>query len=55
MPYYGSNTNAHFVGGVTGQDDGSFEAYQREQGGYQPGSFEQMQDQITQGSDDGQS
>lgn len=52
MPYYGSNTNAHFQGGVTGQDDGSWQQMQRDQGSYEAGTFESMTDKITQGSDE---
>lgn len=52
MPYYGSNTNLNFQGGMTGQGDGSYEHFQREQGAYQPGTFESMTDEITQGPDD---
>jgi hypothetical protein len=33
-------------------DDGSFEQFQRNQGGYGPGQFTTMQDQVSQGSDD---
>lgn len=36
--------------GGSAQDDGSWEQYQREQGGYQPGSMTAMQDQIQQGN-----
>jgi hypothetical protein len=32
------------------QNDGSFQQYQREQGGYQPGSMTKMQDQLEQGN-----
>ena len=35
-----------------GADDGTFERLQRDADGYTPGSMEQMQDQIDQGSDD---
>jgi len=35
-----------------GADDGTFERLQRDAGGYAPGSMEQMQDQLTSGSDD---
>jgi len=37
--------------GASSQDDNSWERYQRAQGGYQPGSMLNMQDQIDQGSD----
>lgn len=37
------------VGGS--QDDGTWERYQRDAGGYAPGSVESMTDQISQGSD----
>lgn len=33
------------------QDDGSWERYERDAGGYVPGSMESMTDQISQGSD----
>jgi hypothetical protein len=32
--------------GASSQDDGSWERFQREQGGYQPGSMTTMQGQI---------
>ena len=34
-----------------GQDDGSWERFQRTSGGYQPGQMENFQDQLDQGSD----
>jgi hypothetical protein len=49
---YTPGANLHFQGGMTGQDDGSWQDYQREQGTYQPGTFESMNDKIEQGSDD---
>ena len=33
------------------QDDGSWERLQRDAGGYAPGSMEQVQDQLDQGTD----
>lgn len=36
--------------GASSQDD-SWEQYQREEGGYRPGSMEQTQDQLDQGND----
>jgi hypothetical protein len=35
----------------TGQDDASLEQYQRDSGGYVPGSMGRFQDQLTSGSD----
>jgi len=35
-----------------GPDDGTYERFQRDQGGYAPGSMEQAEDQLTQGTDD---
>ena len=36
MPYYGSNTNFHFQGGMTGQsEDTGYEALEREANSYQ--------------------
>jgi hypothetical protein len=49
---YTPSANFHFQGGMTGQDDGSYEQFQREQGAYQSGTFESMTDKITQGSDE---
>lgn len=43
---------AHFQGGMTGQDDGSWQDYQRTQGDYAPGSMETVTDKIEQGSDE---
>ena len=37
---------------LTSQDDSSWERFQREQGGYQPGSMTTMQDQISDGTND---
>lgn len=49
---YTPGLNAHFQGGMTRQDDGSFEEYQRIQGNYTPGSMRSMTDQLDEGSDD---
>jgi hypothetical protein len=49
---YTRGANAHFAAGVTQPDDGNYEQLQRLSGGYQPGQFETMTDQIEQGSDD---
>jgi len=49
---YTPGLTQHFFGGLTGQDDGTYEDYQREQGTYQPGTLESMTDKITQGSDE---
>jgi len=38
--------------GAASQDDGSFERYQRTSGSYAPGSMTQLQDQISNGSND---
>lgn len=37
--------------GASSQDDSSWERFQREQGGYRPGSMSTVQDQLDQGSD----
>lgn len=49
---YTPGLNAHFQGGLTGTPDGSWEEFEREQGNYGPGSFEEMRDELTEGSDD---
>lgn len=38
--------------GASSQDDSSWERFQREQGGYQPGSMPNMEDQIGNGTND---
>lgn len=37
---------------ATGQDDGAYEDYQRDQGSYTPGTYPRLEDQLGQGSDD---
>jgi hypothetical protein len=38
--------------GAGSPDDGTYQQMERDAGAYKPGSIEQMQDQISQGSDD---
>jgi hypothetical protein len=49
---YTPGVNLHFQAGMTAPDDGTYEDLQRESGGYQPGQYPKLEDQITQGSDD---
>jgi hypothetical protein len=37
--------------GTSSQDDGAWQDYERDAGGYKPGQFEQMTDQLSLGND----
>jgi len=49
---YTLGANLHFQAGMTAPDDPAWEDMQRVAGGYQAGSFPELEDQISQGSDD---
>ena len=50
---YTPGANFHFQGGMTGQpEDTGYEAMEREAGSYQAGQMPELEDQLTEGSDD---
>jgi hypothetical protein len=46
---YTPGATGHFT---TGQNDGAFQDYERDEGGYTPGQYPELEDQLSQGADD---